>query len=354
MSCRPAISSHSLGRAWVHNIETKLDQAARYGFDIEMFYEDLQYLAQTLEGGPTADNQLQAATMIRAMCDDRNIAIVCLQPFMHYEGLRDRVAHQDRVDEMKSWIKLAQALKTSIISIPSTCLSSDDVSGDIELVVSDMREVADLAAPENIQIAYESLAWGTHVDTWEQSWEVVEKVDRPNFGICLDTFNIAARVYADPTAASRRNVDAEQRMQASLDKMTQTIDARKITYVQVVDAEYLQQPLVDGHPYYRFDQPARMSWSRNCRLFYGEKDRGAYLPIKDILGVILNDLGFRGWISAEMFNESLTDPSELVPEQHAQRAADSWRMIVEDFDLGSSMVHRPEGPPRTTSQRAYL
>jgi 4-hydroxyphenylpyruvate dioxygenase len=310
---------------------SKLEHAARYGFDLELFYEDLYYVARSFAGGPTPDNQLKAAKLIRSMCDDRNISIVCLQPFMHYEGLKDRRQHERRVDEMRLWIKLAKVLNTAIISIPSTCLSEDETSGDLDLIVSDMREVADLAAVENISLAYEALAWGTHVDTWEGAWEIVKRVDRPNFGICLDTFNIAARVYADPTAASRRNTNAEVEMKASIERLVHTIDVKKIAYVQVVDAEYLAEPLVEGHRLYNASQRSRMSWSRNCRLFYGEQDRGAYLPIKEILQAIIERLGFNGWISAELFNESLTVSNPLVPEEHARRAAESWKKIEKDF-----------------------
>jgi 4-hydroxyphenylpyruvate dioxygenase len=333
MPCTPAISSHSLGRAWVHDMPSKLDQAARYGLDIELFYEDLYYVASSLAGGATPENQIEAAKLIRSMCEDRNICIVCLQPFMHYEGLRDRQRHSQRVEEMKLWIKLAKVLRTHIISIPSTCLSKEEVSGDLDLIVSDMREVADLAAVEGIKIAYEALAWGTYVDTWELAYEIVQRVDRSNFGICLDTFNIAARVYADPTTPSRRNTDAEAMMRESIDRLVKTVAVDKIMYVQVVDAEYLAEPLVEGHRLFNSSQRSRMSWSRNCRLFYGEDARGAYLPVHDILRAIIDRLGFSGWISAELFNESLTSADKSVPADHARRAAQSWEKIVNDFNV---------------------
>jgi len=334
MPCRPAISSHSLGRAWAnHNIESKLDEAARYGFDIELFYEDLEYLAKSLPGPILSDKLIQAASIVRSLCDERTISVVCLQPFMHYEGLRDRRRHAEKVEDFKFWMRLAHILRTSIISIPSTCLSAEEVSGDIDLIVEDMCELADLAASQRLEIAYESLAWGTHIDTWEQCWEVVERVNRPNFGICLDTFNMAARVYGDPAAPSRKNQHAEEAMRQSLDRLVTRIDISKIKYVQVVDAEYLAEPLVEGHPFYDSHQPARMSWSRNCRLFYGEQDRGAYLPVKAILEAILVQLGFEGWVSAELFNKSLTDEQSSVPREHAQRAAKSWQHIVADFSL---------------------
>lgn len=59
--------------------------------------------------------------------------------------------------------------------------------------------------------AYEMWAWGCHVyvvspvflnvplnrcsyprsNIWENTWEVCKRVDRSNFGLCLDTFQIA-------------------------------------------------------------------------------------------------------------------------------------------------------------------
>lgn len=334
MPCRPAICSHSLGRAWVHDLAPKLDQAARHGLDIELFFEDLEYLAHTMSARSHSERLTQAARHVRALCDQRGLAIVCLQPFMHYEGLRDRQRHQQRVDEFRLWIQLAHILRTDTIAIPSTCLPEDEVSGDRDLIVADMREVAELAAAGGLRIAYESLAWGTHADTWEDAWAVVAAVDRANFGICLDTFNMAARVYADPAAPSRKNPHAEEDMTASLQRLVRTVDVAKVFFVQVVDAEYLAEPLVEGHAFYDPAQAARMSWSRNCRLFYGE-DR-AYLPVAAILKAILVDLGFTGWVSAELFNRSLTDADASVPAAHARRAADSWQKIVDDFRLEGS------------------
>lgn len=339
----------------MHDLPGKLDQAATHGFDIELFYEDLEYVAKSLPGGSESQNILAAAHLVRSLCDERGITIMCLQPFMHYEGLRDRQRHAQRIKEMNIWIELAQVLGTHLIGIPSAFLSKDEISGDMDLIVRDLREVADLGAPQGIQFAYESLAWGTYSDTWEQSWEVVKAVDRPNFGICLDTFNMAARMYADPAAPNGRNPDAETETRASLERLVKTVDVRKIAFVQVVDAEYLEEPLVAGHDYYDASQPARMSWSRNCRLFYGEEDRGAYLPIRAILKAILVDLGFEGCVSAEMFNRSLTDSGPNVPAEHAQRAAVSWQKIVRDFSLtGLTRPTRVESVAFKEAPRAQL
>jgi 4-hydroxyphenylpyruvate dioxygenase len=332
---RAGISSHSLGRAWVHNLPEKLDAAAKYNMDIELFYEDLLYVAKSLPGGATPSNHLIAAQQIRSMCDDRDLQILCLQPFMHYEGLRDRAWHAERVEEMKTWIQMAHILGTNIIVIPSTFLPADVTSGDLELITADMREVADMGAPEGITFAYENLSWGTWVDTWEQAWEVVQLVDRENFGICLDTFNIAARIYADPESGNRKTADADAVFKASMDRLVKTVDPKKIVFVQVVDGEYLSEPLVEGHKWYNAAQPARMSWSRNCRLFYGESDRGAYLPVRQVLEAILIGLGWRGRISHELFSASLVEEDAGVPEEHARRAAVGWEKLLSDMGMGA-------------------
>ena len=48
-----------------------------------------------------------------------------------------------------------------------------------------------------MRVAYEALAWGRHVNTYERSWEVVRRADHPALGLCLDSFHILSR-GADP------------------------------------------------------------------------------------------------------------------------------------------------------------
>lgn len=342
MPCKPAISSHSLGRAWSHSLPTKLSAAASHSLSLELFHEDLLYLAATFPGGPTPSNQLLAAQTIRSLCSARNISIISLQPFMHYEGLRDRELHEARIREMRDlWIPLARILGTRVIAVPSSFLEEEECDGDEGVIVRDLRELADLGVSSSeggegegdIIFAYEALCWGTHISTWEQSWEIVQKVSRSNFQICFDTFNLAGKVFADPMRPGGIKKNAKEEMEATLRRILESVDVRRIAYIQVVDAERLETPLIKGHEFYQEDQPARMSWSRNCRLFYGEEERGAYLPVYAILKTLLVDLGFDGYVSAEVFHRDLGKDDRSVPEEFAQRAKRSWEKIVEDFGL---------------------
>jgi 4-hydroxyphenylpyruvate dioxygenase len=342
MPNRPAITSLSLGKALVHDLPEKLCQAAKYGFEgIEMFYEDLESYSHSLDIG-----LLDAAMHIRQLCDSLHLETVCLQPFMFYEGLIDRAEHHHLVSEkIQLWFRLAHILGTDIVQVPSNFLPPDSVTGeprttgDMDIIVSDLREIADLAGQQSppIRLAYESLAWGNHVNTWEQCWEVINRVDRPNFGACLDTFNIAARVYADPEVPSGKTPNADIAIRDSITRLVETVDVRKIFFVQIVDGERLSRPLVEGHPFYVKEQPSRMSWSRNARLFAFEESRGGYLPILAVARAFF-DTGFEGWVSMELFSRTLADPDPRTPKEHARRGMESYKKLVQKLGLD---IRRP-------------
>lgn len=146
--------------------------------------------------------------------------------------------------------------------------------------------------------------------------------------MCLDTFNIVGRAWADPVAPSGKVENADTILKESIEWMKQNIDVRKIFYVEVEDAERLQTPLTADHPFHLDGQAPRMSWSRNARLFPLEQP--GYLPIIPVLRAITDEdgLGYRGWISLEVFSRTLAQPEPTVPWEHARRAEVSWKKLV--------------------------
>lgn len=223
--------------------------------------------------------------------------------------------------------------------MPSNFLSPDPetgtarTSGDTGLIVSDLRRLADLGAAQSppVRFVYEALAWGNHVFTWEASYEIVMRVDRPNLGLCLDTFHILARVYADPLSRTGVRETAEADLRAGLASL-RAIDPAKVFYVQVVDGERLAAPLDEKHPFYVPGRPSWMNWSRNARLFALEEDRGGYLPVLEVVEAFVG-FGFSGWVSLELFNRSLAEPHSGVPGSHAKRGIESWRKLVRRLGL---------------------
>lgn len=302
-----------------------------------MFYEDLEYLARDISGNdiPTPDQLLQAADHIYAVCQTQGLEIIGLQPFLFYEGLKDREQHARLIQKMVLWLQLVKRLHTTTIQIPANFLPADQLIDDFDAIAADLREVADMAAAESpvVRFAYENLCWSTYVDTWEKLWDVVKRVDRSNFGMCLDTFNIAGRVWADPASPTGKTSNADADLKASLERMVAEVDVSKVFYVQVVDAERLESPLVVGHPYYVEGQPARMNWSRNARCYIYEENRGAYLPVEDIAKTIVSGLGYKGWVSMELFSRTMAYKGETVPDDHANRGITAWKKLEERLQL---------------------
>lgn len=365
---RLGIASMSLGRPWIHDLPNKLHQAAQHGYQgIELFFDDLDCLASREHNG----SHTAAAQHVRHLCNTLHLSIICLQPFGFYEGLLDRNQHETLVTaKLPLWFELAHILGTDLIQIPSNFLLADPETGkprttpDRAVIVADLQRIADLGLqqkPHPIRFVYEALAWSNHIDTWEASWEIVQMVDRPNFGLCLDTFNIAARVYADPAAVSGKTETADIDLQNTLFRLRSNIkhivpDLSKIFYVQLVDGERLRAPLDENHPFYVAGQPSRMNWSRNARLFPLEQDRGGYLPVLEIASAIFHDIGFSGWVSLELFSRTLAEPGLDTVADHARRGRVSWNKVVqvlglkeaspqvgdvsERTDLGSSMQPR--------------
>lgn len=195
-------------------------------------------MARCHPGGVTPLNLQIAAYSVRQLCDQLSLSIFCLQPFLFYNGLLDRHEHDRRIVQARLWFDICHLLHTDLIPVPSNFLGADPETGapkttdDIVVLVGDLQKLADLGRAQSppIRFAYEALAWGIHVDTWEKAWEVIQQVDRPNFGLCVDTFNVAARVYADPRRRSGTVSNAQQELNNSLLRLEATVDIRKFSY----------------------------------------------------------------------------------------------------------------------------
>lgn len=331
---KPAIATVSLGAANLHPIIAKLDAVALNGQKgLELFHDDVAQLAKTLRAHATdsaprtdRDYEIDAAHAIRDLSAERDLQVVALQPFRHYEGLIDPERHAERIDELKHWVQLCKILGDSLfILIPSSFLDASEITSDRERLAADLAEAADIAFP--VRIAYEALAWGTYISTWEDSWDVIKRANRPNLGICLDTFNIAARVWADPIATTGRlGPSADRDLQESMDRLVREIDPDRVLMVQLADGERVdpQSPFLQAP-----GLPTLLAWSRNARLFPCEEDRGGYLPIREVTDACINGLGYTGWVSMEVFSRSTMENNPAVPMEHAARASRSWLRVME-------------------------
>ncbi|KAJ9617299.1 hypothetical protein H2200_001020 [Cladophialophora chaetospira] len=325
MNHKLAISTISLGWHSSHKLERKLAAAASAGFQgVEIFITDLDKYATTHNL-----TRIETAVQIKQHCSRNNLEIVCLGSFDNFEGDPSR-SLEERLELAREWIAIAHELGTTVIQIPSN--DAKDAIGDIDTIVSDFQALSDIGLPADppISFAYEALGWGTHVADWEESLRIVELVNRPNFGLCLDTYHVLARLWADPRAPSGGRPGGDAALRASLETFLRRCKEpevrEKIIYVQLSDAEKMVPPILPGHEVYSEEKDGTHSWCTYGRIFPLEVERGAYLPMEDILKTWLVSSGWSGWVSMEVFHRDMKK-EENGPEEWARRGKTSWDRI---------------------------
>lgn len=177
---------------------------------------------------------------------------------------------------------------------------SPDIATSREAVASDLKELADLLAAHDFRLAYENWCWSTHAPDWKDIWKIVQQVDRPNVGLCLDTFQTAGGEWADPSTESgliegQGSVDdMEKKFKESLDELSRIIPAEKIYILQISDAYKKKVPSTANKDGLR----PRGQWSSSLRPIPFD---GGYLPVVQVTRAVLLT-GFRGWFSMEVFD----------------------------------------------------
>jgi len=227
----------------------KLTAASRAGFDgVEIFENDLLASPLTPEE-------------IRARCADLGLTIDLYQPMRDIEAVpEDEFARNLRRARHK--FELMRRLGTDTVLVCSSVspLALDDDA----LAAAQLSRLADLAREFGVRVAYEALAWGRHVSTYDHAWSIVEAAGHPALGTCLDSFHILSR-GSDP-------------------KGIEDIPGEKIFFLQLADAPLLAMDV--------------LQWSRHYRCFPGQ---GGF----DIAGLLRHVVraGYDGPLSLEVFND---------------------------------------------------
>jgi len=137
-----------------------------------------------------------------------------------------------------------------------------------------LRDLADIAAPYGVQLAFEFLGFGwCSVRTLGQCWEIVQAVNRPNIGLVIDTCHF----FAGGSELSS----------------TEAVDPEKLLILHINDVEERpKETIEDAH-----------------RLLPGE----GVIPLDDVLSR-LKGIGFDGLCSIELFRAEYweRDPAELA------------------------------------------
>ena len=246
----------------------KLRAAAAAGFNaLEIFEPDL--IACPL-----------APERIRELAAELGLALELYQPLRDFEAVSDE---QLQMNLRRAALKFDLMCRLGIDLLLVCANAAPGAIDDDDLAADQLRALADAAAARGLRLAYEALAWSTHVNDYRHMWRVAERVNHPALGICLDSFHILSRGTDLADIAS--------------------IPGERIFAVQLSDAPRLPMDL--------------LQWSRHHRCFPGQGDL-------DVGGVLAEALGagYRGSVSLEVFN----DVYRQVPADRT--AVDAMRSLL--------------------------
>ncbi|KAH9994742.1 3-dehydroshikimate dehydratase [Xylariaceae sp. FL0662B] len=295
----------SIGHNESHTLPLKLKAIAEAGFDaIELSMPDILSYGKMLNGQEPDpkdyDALVEIGKAIKAQTQAHGLKILMLQPFANFEGWpKESKERRDAFERAKGWMRVMEAVGTDMLQVGSSDAAS--ISSSFDDLASDLAELADLCAAKGQRIAYENWCWATRAPNWKDVWQIVQKANRPNLGLCLDTFQSAGGEWADPTTRSGllegvSKADLTSRWQRSLVELAATIPVEKIYLLQISDA-YKMDPPIEADEDDQGLRP-RGQWSHDWRPLPYD---GGYLPVQDFLKAVLGT-GFRGWLSIEVFD----------------------------------------------------
>ena len=247
-------------------LDQKLLAAHEAGFDgVEIFEPDLI-------ASPWSPER------IRARAGALGLSLDLYQPFRDFEGVGPELLDENlRRAAAKFGLMNRLGIETMLL-----CSNVGTArSGDEQLAATQLRLLGDVAERFGVRVAYEALAWGRFVDSYETAARIVRLADHPRIGLCLDSFHILSKGHS-PEAI-------------------ETIPAEKIFFVQMADAPLLSMDV--------------LSWSRHHRVFPGEGgfDLGAFMAH-------LVRTGYDGPVSLEIFNDTFRQADPLETAIDARRS----------------------------------
>lgn len=256
-------------------LEDKLAAMARAGFtQVMLSARDLT----SHPGGVKA-----AAAAVRAS----GLAVTGFQVLRDFEGLSGHL-HAYKVDVAKAMLEMCSEVGSDLLLVCSS--TSTHATSDREALAADLAKLAMLAVPLRIRIAYEALSWGRFVNEFPQAWDIVERANRSNLGLAIDSYHVLA------TRTSQDELEY--------------VFADRIFLVQLAD--FMWQEVRSPEE--------RMNTARHFRVFPGEGVHG-----EDVASLVrrLDRMGYRGNYSFEVFNDDYTQlPVDMVAAR-ARRAA-AW------------------------------
>lgn len=250
--------------------EEKLAAAAEAGFDqVELWQQDV-------------GQSTQSATGLAETVKQQGLALTDYQVLLDFDGAPDNKREAKRAEAL-AMLDAAVTLNARTILVPASTDSACVAARQEE----DLRWLVDESASRGVRIAYEAMAWSTHINNTAAAWACVKRINAPNLGLVIDAFHIFVRNRSVADLAG--------------------IPVEKIFLVQLSDLMSL--PSADN----------LVDIARHQRLLPGQGN----FPLYTLLAW-LEEQGYRGPLGLEVFNDRY---HAQAPEEVAKEAMHALKRL---------------------------
>ena len=252
------------------SLEAKLEAVKRAGFSQVMLS------AQDLVAHPDG---MDAA--VRAVLAS-GLRVTGFQALRDYEGLAGHL-HGYKLDIAKAMLALCQRVNARLLLVEASV--STHAGTDRNALARDLRKLAMLAIPFDIDIAFKGLPWSRTVDGFLSASDIVYRAGAPNLGIAIDSLHF----FGDAAGL--------------LDEID-TLEPGQIMLVQLSDCMWHQLRSTEE----------QLATATHFRVFPGE---GVHSEALSLLLTKLDKIGYYRDYSFAVYND---DYRQLPPELVAERA----------------------------------
>ncbi len=257
------------------DLETDIKAASRAGYDlIELWAAKLREFLKT-----------KTVADLKQLLEENNLEPYSINSIEHIT-FRDESDYEKIKLECEEYSKIAGEINCPyVVVVPGKLPENADEAEIIDESVGVLNELADIAGKYNVGLAFEFLGQSDcSVQTLDLDKKIVEKVNRENVGLVIDTFHF----YAGNSTL----------------EAIETLDPRKLFIFHINDAEDLSKAdLTDAH-----------------RLYPGE----GILPIKEIKQR-LDAIGYDRMVSIEIFRPEYWNEN---PFEVAKRAKEATEKVL--------------------------
>jgi sugar phosphate isomerase/epimerase len=213
---------------------------------------------------------------------ESGLRVTGFQALRDFEGLTGHL-HGYKLDIAKSMLALCHRVRARLLLVEASM--STHAADDRNVIARDLRKLATLALPFNVDIAFKGLPWSRTVAGFLAASDVVYRSGSPNLGIVIDALH-----FFGENASPLEEVE--------------TLEPQQIMLVQLSDCMWHQLPSTEEE----------LSTATHFRVFPGE---GVHSDALSELVTRLDKIGYYRDFSFAVYND---DYQQLPPEVVADRA----------------------------------